>query len=613
MQESSEAPEERSEPAAVAPALAPVPVASMDPVEESRPAFRGAAILELGIVVLMAASAASFLGSSVREHSRQDGERKQLLQEARSAATEQSLAIHDYTSSGSGRARDQAITAAADLAARLDALELSWPEETARIDDVREQGILSGQAAEALWNGSGRKEQRKLSNFESIARVVAEGLSALDLELTHESTRKMKALAERCYAVLAGLAVVHVIVGLMALRREHRDWGRWRTASRDLGRGLAAARSDEARVRLDPIFGRPVQRAFDALQNAYHGMIVASGEERRHARFAQELIEALEIDDTPEHVYETVSRAARLRLPGSRFRLLVSDNSGTSLEPRVAEGAPLCDAPLPHRCPAIRKGRLVSFTDASGLARCPFLKDEDSRVLCAPVAAAGKAFAAAQLAVNDGDESDVLATDLTTLVGTLGTRLGVLRTLVERELQAATDPLTGLANRRAMGHELAQLDRSGVAYAVLACDLDHFKRLNDVHGHETGDKCLVAFAQILKEQSREGDVPCRPGGEEFLVIAKGVDADGALVLADRIREGLAFACQQGGPAYTVSIGIAANPEHSGNADDLLKISDKALYEAKDQGRDRAVIAASAGGRRAAVKPKAEQTAKSEEA
>jgi diguanylate cyclase (GGDEF)-like protein len=546
-------------------------------------------VLELGIVVLMAAGAASFLGSNVREHSQQESARKQQLQEARSDASELSLAVRDYALSGSGRARDQAITATADLGARITALKAIWPEQLDQLNHTREQAVMAGKAAERLWNGDGPGSDA-LSRFEAVLHQVDEELVALDLALTQESRLEMTELAERCYAVLAGLAFVHVIVGLTALRRERKNLRRWMEACEGLAVALDAARKDDVSFRVDATLGPQVQRALDELRSAHHGLIEASGEERRHARFAQELIEALEIDDTPEHVYQTVSRAARLRMPGSRFRLLVSDDSGSSLAERVAEGPPLCAAPLPQRCPAIRKGRLVSFTDRSGLARCPFLKEDDSRVLCAPVASAGKAFAAAQLALNEGDDTEILSADLTTLVGTLGTRLGVVRTLVEREQQATTDPLTGLANRRAMDQVLEELDRDGYGYAVLACDLDHFKRLNDQYGHETGDRCLVIFSQVLKDQCREGDVACRPGGEEFLVIARGVRAEGAAALAERIREGLALACEQGAVEFTVSIGIAAKPEHGNSADDLLKIADKALYEAKDQGRDRAMIA-----------------------
>lgn len=559
----------------------------------SSSSFRGGAVLELGIVVLMAAGAASFLGASVRDHAHKESARKEQLQAAHIDTTELSLAVRDFAHSGSGRARDQAIAAIADLGARLSTLETLWPEQSESIARTEEHTRAVAQAGEALWSSSDARGS-KLVSFEKILAGLDGQLGQLDMALTQESREGMRELAERCYMVLAGLALVHVIVGLTALRRERRHLETWRNAREGLAVALDAAREDDASVAIDPVLGDRVVRALETLRETHHGLIEASAEERRHARFAQELIEALELDDTPEHVYETVARAAKLRLPGSSFRLLVSDDSGSSLEERVAEGPALCDAPLPRRCPAIRKGRVISFTDSAGLARCPFLKDEDSRVMCAPVAAAGKAFAAAQLSLSDKDDTEILETDLTTLVGTLGTRLGVVRTLVEREQEAATDPLTNLANRRAMGQRLEELDRAATPYAVLACDLDKFKRLNDVHGHETGDRCLVTFANVLRGQCRDTDLPCRPGGEEFLVIATGVDADGAAILAGRIRESLALACEQSGPEFTVSIGIAARPEHGISGDELLKISDRALYEAKDQGRDRAVIAGRGG-------------------
>ena len=105
----------------------------------------------------------------------------------------------------------------------------------------------------------------------------------------------------------------------------------------------------------------------------------------------------------------------------------------------------------------------------------------------------------------------------------------------ERELAAGTDSLTELANRRAMDEHLRRLDGAEVPYTVIVADLDHFKQINDTHGHDVGDRCLQLFADILKEACRDTDIACRPGGEEFSLILSGAGTDAGMAVASRIR------------------------------------------------------------------------------
>lgn len=157
---------------------------------------------------------------------------------------------------------------------------------------------------------------------------------------------------------------------------------------------------------------------------------------------------------------------------------------------------------------------------------------------------------------------------------------------------ATTDPLTGLRNRRAFDHslalELAIVGRRQTPLSLLVLDIDHFKRINDQFGHETGDKVLSAIAQLLGGCARVIDIVARVGGEEFAVILPNTDAHGALEVAERMRVAVAQADLLGQPT-TISIGCATL-QASEDAHGLYARADAALYAAKNSGRNRAVAA-----------------------
>jgi diguanylate cyclase (GGDEF)-like protein len=157
-----------------------------------------------------------------------------------------------------------------------------------------------------------------------------------------------------------------------------------------------------------------------------------------------------------------------------------------------------------------------------------------------------------------------------------------------------TDPLTGLANRRRFLERLDPLlalaQRRDLPLCVAMADLDHFKRVNDTYGHEAGDEVLCAFAHLLRRECRREDLPCRFGGEEFVVLLPYTRADEGLVLAERIRSH--FAATQlldGKVTATASFGLAAvQPEDT--AQTFIARADQALYQAKAKGRDCTVTA-----------------------
>jgi diguanylate cyclase (GGDEF)-like protein len=160
------------------------------------------------------------------------------------------------------------------------------------------------------------------------------------------------------------------------------------------------------------------------------------------------------------------------------------------------------------------------------------------------------------------------------------------------EAQASLDPLTGLFNRRhlpVLAEELERALAAGKPASVVVCDIDRFKRVNDLHGHLAGDQTLALFARHLRDQGHDGDTTLRLGGDEFLIVLIGADGAAARRRAERLRASLSEAFVLSGDAkvaVTASFGVVAvHPGSACRLDDLIGEADRALYEAKNAGRD----------------------------
>jgi diguanylate cyclase (GGDEF)-like protein len=170
-----------------------------------------------------------------------------------------------------------------------------------------------------------------------------------------------------------------------------------------------------------------------------------------------------------------------------------------------------------------------------------------------------------------------------------GARIGLLRVMEQTHLQAATDPLTGLLNRRTIENRAHELLRRRIPFAIAMGDLDHFKMLNDTHGHDAGDRALRLFSRTLERSLRADDLVCRYGGEEFVVIFPERTATEAASALNRVREELLVAVAAGtAPPFTVSFGVA-NSDDGNSLEELVRIADGALFRAKREGRNRVLV------------------------
>ena len=311
--------------------------------------------------------------------------------------------------------------------------------------------------------------------------------------------------------------------------------------------------------------------------------------------FGTQLIEALEMADEEAATFDVVERAMVEISPGSPMELLLSDSSRAHLERAATSptsGAPACPVQSPFSCVAVRRGNPVVFDSSESLNACPKLRgrpDGACSAVCVPVSFMGRALGVLHATgpVGQPPGSDQVS-QLTTLATQAGARIGTVRAFQRTQLQASTDGLTGLVNRRTLETQLRGLLKHSRPFALAIADLDRFKQLNDTHGHEAGDRALRAFAKTAQDVLREDDVIARWGGEEFVIVVPDLDRHQAAGVLERIRERLAAAHTGGHPAFTASFGIT-DSTCAESLEQLLHLADTALYDAKEAGRDRITI------------------------
>ncbi len=162
--------------------------------------------------------------------------------------------------------------------------------------------------------------------------------------------------------------------------------------------------------------------------------------------------------------------------------------------------------------------------------------------------------------------------------------------------EAVTDALTGLYNRRyfeeSLNKEVARARRQNTPFSVIGIDLDFLKKINDTYGHSYGDLAIKTIADILKSNARSIDIPARIGGEEFDVLLPGISSDGAMVAAERIRKAIESQEIETIGHITGSLGVATFLEHTSNVEELLELTDQAMYNSKRNGRNQVTLAKS---------------------
>ena len=320
-------------------------------------------------------------------------------------------------------------------------------------------------------------------------------------------------------------------------------------------------------------------------------------ERARGQRFESRLANALEMADDEAEVLAVIERSFALTVPDSAVELLLADNSHAHLY-RMAAASPTgnvtgCSVDSPDHCPAARRAQVQHFSDVEALDACPKLRgraDCPAQALCSPVSIMGRTVGVIHATrTTNATFPETQLADLGTLAKLAGARIGLLRTMSDTQLQATTDSLTGLLNRRSFEQKVTELRGKGTPVSVVMADLDHFKVLNDTFGHPIGDRALILFAQTLRSSLRSQDIVGRHGGEEFTVALPDCTASNAQTTLESLRARLETAITVAGlPLYTASFGVVdARDEEDLPA--VLVRADAALYTAKHEGRDRIVV------------------------
>lgn len=211
--------------------------------------------------------------------------------------------------------------------------------------------------------------------------------------------------------------------------------------------------------------------------------------------------------------------------------------------------------------------------------------------IAAPLSRLSRALNGGPGAQKDLDRLNAWYAEADTLRGAVAVTLAQHRQqMTQLNRQSMTDPLTGLMNRRALDEAMAAFKTESTAVAVIALDLDHFKRINDTFGHASGDKVLVAVADALRHSLRGQDKPYRVGGEEFIALLPSHSAQVARDVAARIRAALAAQTMPDGVGkVSASAGIALWPGDGATLEEVLERADEALYASKQAGRDRITL------------------------
>ncbi|WP_277811702.1 diguanylate cyclase [Chromohalobacter canadensis] len=256
-------------------------------------------------------------------------------------------------------------------------------------------------------------------------------------------------------------------------------------------------------------------------------------------------------------------------------------------------------------CLTLRDGGIRDITLPATHAAdvCPHLRTAHlGRHLCIPLKGTEEPVGVLHLhlasALDEADNGDPQAEFAKGAVEDMALSLSNVRLREQLEEASIRDALTGLYNRRflddTLTRELARAERQSGPLSVLMLDIDHFKPINDDHGHAFGDRALIEVADLLSDNVRRGDIVCRYGGEEFVIIMPGAGLAAARQRGEHLRHQVAtldIALDDGTPLHlTVSLGLACYPQHGEYAETLLHHADMALYGAKQGGRNRLAIA-----------------------
>lgn len=328
-------------------------------------------------------------------------------------------------------------------------------------------------------------------------------------------------------------------------------------------------------------------------------------------RLINEMNSYLQVCRALDETYPVITYYIKQLFPAHSGGLYLFNEAKTTVESVVTWGSHIeysRSLITPDDCWALRQGKTHTVLHThDGLLCQHLITPPESGYTCVPIIAQGDMigmlhiqFPSQQNLLPSEDEEQQLQRQLHLINMTadnLGLSLVSLKLREALKSQSIRDPLTQLFNRRYMeetfARELSGCVRAESKLGVMMIDIDHFKQYNDTYGHDTGDYVLKQVAGYIKERFRTSDMPCRYGGEEFLVVMPNTTLNIIEERAESLRTGIESLelSHQGKliPRVTISIGVASYPANANTVETLIKSADMALYDAKEAGRNKIIV------------------------
>jgi diguanylate cyclase (GGDEF)-like protein len=369
---------------------------------------------------------------------------------------------------------------------------------------------------------------------------------------------------------------------------------------------LIHASEQVSRGDLQPTLPPVVDNEFGVLSRSFSNMTAALRREREEMAALNRFSEAVTQCTSEREVYDLVLHSLKERFQPRQviiFKFNPTENfleAAAFLVPPPPEVAAWPVIEEPHKCKAIRTGRPFLVNDVTMEPVCPsqFLLPAEGSYYCGPLIASGNIIGSVRMEAAKDLWTPERERPLESYLSGAAAALSSLRASASMKQQANTDVLTGLYNRRFLEDYARKLfalaKRRGKPVGVIMMDLDRFKTFNDVYGHEMGDRILRHFAKAVTAPMRDTNLAARYGGEEFVVILPDTGTQGCQLVAERIRKAVMLMVVPSNtekplPQITVSMGVAAFPDHGQTVEEVIQASDKALYESKRGGRNRITV------------------------
>ena len=338
-------------------------------------------------------------------------------------------------------------------------------------------------------------------------------------------------------------------------------------------------------------------RSFNAMADQVGARVRLLHDDAERGTKLRVINDALDQADHESDVHHIVEGALAILTPDSGGELLLNDSTSSTLwtvatNPDAGPGG--CPVETSASCLAMRRAQPMIFDSPTAINACPKLRGRPNgpcSAACVPVSVNGNLLGVFHVTAKEHEppSADTIE-QLVTLAGQVGNRIGAMRTLESTRLQASTDGLTGLANRRMLEARLGDLLRTHTPFVLAVADLDKFKELNDQYGHEFGDRALQLFAKVLEDNVRGHDIVARFGGEEFVLVYPEMSVKPSMEVIERIRAALARSLDTANfPSFTCSFGVAHSSVDD-NVEGIIRVADAGLLMAKELGRNRVVYA-----------------------